>query len=126
MEVSWCAAHSLGKLNDKRAVEPLIDALSTNVDHYTRQEAARSLGKLSDVRALHPLLDALTDADKYVRREAASALGDLGDERALPALLVVERNDHVTTNQAGRQGVREMAAKAIERIKAHKHEGHRE
>jgi len=116
MEVSWCVARSLGKLGDKRAVEPLTDLLNISLDMYTRQEAAQSLGTLSDDRALQPLLHALTDKDKYVRRAAATALGELGNAQALPALIATERQDHMATNRAGRQGIREAAAQAIARI----------
>jgi len=118
MEVGWCAARSLGKLGDVRAVEPLIDLLNTSMDMYTRQEAAQSLGKIGDDRALEPLVRALNDKDKYVRRAAAAVLGDLGNAQALPALIATERQDHVATNQANRQGIREAAAKAIARIEA--------
>ncbi len=52
----------LGKLGDKRAVLPLIEALKDE-DEDVRKEAAEALGELEDKRAVVPLIEALKDED---------------------------------------------------------------
>jgi len=52
------AARALGKLEDKRAVAPLINCL-TNPDYYLREAAAIALEMLQDDRAIIPLQDLL-------------------------------------------------------------------
>ena len=68
------AAWALGKIGDKRAVEPLIEALKH--EHVgLRATSADSLGELGDERAVEPLIE-LRDADKekYVEIRARDAL----------------------------------------------------
>lgn len=113
------AAEALGRLKDKRAMEPLLAALNDperlvrwraaealgrlgdgqavdpliallkNGDTYARQLAARVLSILGDRRALAPLIATLDDEDVYVRCSVAEALGELGESQALDALLAV-------------------------------------
>lgn len=52
------AARALGKLGDKRAVEPLIKCLDSD-DVYVREAAAQSLELLNDPRSIQPLLKLL-------------------------------------------------------------------
>jgi hypothetical protein len=67
------AAEALGKIGDRRAVEPLILAL-TDKDWGVRLNAAVALGEIGDARALGPLSVALKDSDHDVRTWAAQAL----------------------------------------------------
>jgi phycocyanobilin lyase alpha subunit len=53
------AAKALGKLNDLRAVEPLIGCLQSD-DYYVRESAAQSLEALGDRRAVEPLVTLLS------------------------------------------------------------------
>ena len=77
-DVRNAAAWSLGRLGDKRAVEPFIAALKDK-DSNVREAAAEALGELGDKRAVKPLLTALKkDKDSNVRDAAAKALGKLG------------------------------------------------
>jgi HEAT repeat protein len=98
------AAEAIGKLGDRRAVEPLIEALGDwrkDVDEYaakmlhltmadlTQTEvhvgmaAAEALGKLGDRRAVAPLIKALTHRFEDVGKTAAEALTKLGDPRSV-------------------------------------------
>ncbi|QQS30771.1 MAG: HEAT repeat domain-containing protein [Sphingobacteriales bacterium] len=80
------AVEMLGKLEDKRAVEPLISVLN-DVFIDVRYNAVKYLGKLGDVRAVVPLLTLLQDKVTEVRIQAIIALGNLGDSRATAPLI---------------------------------------
>ena len=67
------AALALGKIGDKRAVEPLIRALNDE-KRYVRECAAEALGELRDERAIKPLTRVLNDEDEQVREAAKNAL----------------------------------------------------
>jgi HEAT repeat protein len=117
------AVHTLGKINDARAVEALIRALRDS-DHMVAARAAGSLKVIGDARAVpalagvlgHPhretqtavtealerfgadtvpaVLAALTDSRWPVREHAADVLGQIGDDTAVPALTAALRDDH--------------------------------
>jgi len=70
-------AIGLGKFNDSRAVEPLIEALDEEEDTWVRQWIALSLGQLKDPRAIEPLIDALDDNSSSVRRNSSQALSNI-------------------------------------------------
>ncbi|WP_373480611.1 HEAT repeat domain-containing protein [Geminocystis sp.] len=57
------AAKALGKLDDLRAVEPLIQCFECD-DYYVRESAAQALEMLGDSRAIHPLMTLLDNAVK--------------------------------------------------------------
>jgi HEAT repeat protein len=78
-------AWTLGKLGDRRAVEPLIAALNEK-EKLVRQGAAEALGKLGDGRALEPLIAALADEEENVRKRASEALESIGGPEAQRAL----------------------------------------
>lgn len=80
------AAIALGRIGDKRAVEPLLDVLQ-NSFNYLRAHVAEGLGLLGDKRATMPLVEALQDEDDIVRMHVVEALGRIKDERAVEALL---------------------------------------
>jgi len=82
------AVEILGLMEDTRAVEPLIQALSEDKAIEVRRDAVEALGLLGDNRAVEPLIQALLE-DEYavVRGRAAEALDRLGDKRATEALI---------------------------------------
>jgi HEAT repeat protein len=111
-----CAAKVLGKLRDRRAVEPLLKALGDPVESVrrqvgealtafggsltdrllraleeknplTRRTAACVLAELGDPRAAGPLLHALKDADPEVKGWALAGLGKLRLRKAVPAII---------------------------------------
>jgi HEAT repeat protein len=80
------AAIALGRIGDKRAVEPLLSVLEHSVN-YLRAHVAEGLGLLGDKRATMPLVAVLQDEDDIVRMHVVEALGRIKDERAVEALL---------------------------------------
>ncbi len=72
----------LGEIGDKKAVVPLLDALSRQ-ERFVKQEAAVSLGRIGDKLAVEGLIAALRDPNKYVKENSARALGEIGDRRAV-------------------------------------------
>jgi len=76
---SETATEALGRIGDRRAVEPLIRVLS-NADSHVRESAAaaEALGRIGSDRAVEPLKRTLNDADRDVRSSAAQALDTLG------------------------------------------------
>lgn len=76
-----------GRMNDRRAVEPLHALLAdVSAPREQRREAAQTLGRLSDDRSKPALVAALTDDDALVAAESAISLGRLYDPRARDAL----------------------------------------
>ena len=89
MQLSWEAAKSLALVKSKRALKPLIVALSEAKDRNKRQAAAYALGSLCDKRAVEPLIKTLTNTleDATVRGQAAESLGNSRDRRAVGPLI---------------------------------------
>jgi HEAT repeat protein len=81
-DVNWqnrsIAAEALGRLGDRRAVEPLSKALSNSrvrdENRYVRGKAAEALGRLGDKKAVPYLEKALTEKYIFVRKRAQEAL----------------------------------------------------
>ncbi|BAQ60259.1 phycocyanobilin lyase alpha subunit [Geminocystis sp. NIES-3708] len=57
------SAKALGKLEDLRAVEPLIKCFECD-DYYVRESAAQALEMLGDLRAVEPLINLLSSSVK--------------------------------------------------------------
>lgn len=82
MNVKNAAAEALGKIGDRRAVEPLICALST--DMWLQFPAAIALGEIGDPRAVAPLVTLLPVPGSNI--PAIQALGRLAHASALEPL----------------------------------------
>ncbi|MBN1905227.1 MAG: HEAT repeat domain-containing protein [Deltaproteobacteria bacterium] len=81
--VAW----ALGNLGDKRALEPLLEALEkTKPGSYERRTVIKALGNIRDPRATEPLLKILNETDMSIRRDTIIALSKSADGRAVPAL----------------------------------------
>jgi HEAT repeat protein len=79
------AAVFLGRADDYRAFEPLVQALSADEHHTVRAAAATALANLADPRAIsHIIKRVATDPDPFVREEAARALDKYHRAEALP------------------------------------------
>ncbi|MGB2599454.1 MAG: HEAT repeat domain-containing protein, partial [Candidatus Omnitrophota bacterium] len=75
-EVRKEAAKALGQTKDKRAIKPLVKALS-DIDEKVRAEAAKALGNIGDKKAEEPLLERITknkDKNSWVCKEIVVAL----------------------------------------------------
>ncbi|ELS30196.1 MULTISPECIES: HEAT repeat domain-containing protein [Pseudanabaena] len=83
--------HTLGQLNDVRAVEPLISALKDNFQ-LVRYRAAIGLGEIGDSRAIDPLVESLEDIDEQVRNMASHSLVSL---KAIEPIILAARHCNV-------------------------------
>ena len=88
------ACSLLGRLGDRRALWPMVRALSSERPH-ARAQCAQALGALGDPRAQRPLLGLLTDAEAEVQRAALLALARVSDgsSSARLALVLTQRED---------------------------------
>lgn len=80
--VRWIAAAALGEIGDARAVEPLVNAITTDPERDVRWHAVDSLGKIGDVRAIGPLTQSLKDKDSFVREAARGALKKIKSKKS--------------------------------------------
>jgi len=71
------AALMLGKIRDRRAVDPLIRALDAP-GYQTPMFAAEALGKIGDTRAIEPLIMLAAASTDKTRDAALDALRKLG------------------------------------------------
>ncbi|MCL4246910.1 MAG: HEAT repeat domain-containing protein [Anaerolineae bacterium] len=83
--LGWLAATALGKINDERALSPLIQALAHPLTEV-RFCAATALGELGDPRAVQPLVQALSISEDDVATGILAALRKLGTPEALDAV----------------------------------------
>ena len=83
----WPVAYALQRVNDARAVPPLLELLKGD-GQLTRAFAARGLGQLKDARAAAPLLAAAENAGEAtaVRIQAVRGVALLGDPSAAAAM----------------------------------------
>jgi HEAT repeat protein len=79
-------AEVLGRMKERRAVQPLIGLLNDE-DVKVRKEAAHALGRIGDPSAVDALLKEIDDDRWLLRSEIAEALGRLGDKKAVDALI---------------------------------------
>ena len=104
------AAEALGKIGDKRAVEPLlsfwIKILEDGIgnigrnNEFARESAVRALIKIGD-GAVEPLIKALGDKEEDVRRYTARVLGNIGGKRAVePLIKALEDKDSEVRQRA--------------------------
>ncbi|MCB0284610.1 MAG: HEAT repeat domain-containing protein [Calditrichaeota bacterium] len=102
------AAENLGKLNDNKAVDSLIQSLG---DKYwnVREAAMKSLIKMGR-KAVEPLLGAMLTGNKDAFESIVNALAEIGDRRAVNPLVYVLKDK--------RRFVRQAAGKALEKMNA--------
>lgn len=110
-EVRFAAVMELGRLGDRRAVEPLAAILQDkNEIEWLRSCAASALGKLSFDDVVAPLVNALQDKRFPVVRAAIEALGSVKSVNSVQPLAVIlgdktKRDLHaVTVTMLGRIG----------------------
>ncbi|MEM6794948.1 MAG: M56 family metallopeptidase [Acidobacteriota bacterium] len=86
-EVRVQTARALGRLQSRRALEPLMRAVTRDASREVRRASAWALGMIEDAAATPALIVALAEADSDVRLRSAWALGMIEDASAAPALV---------------------------------------
>jgi len=81
------AAAALGKIKEKKAVDPLIAILRTDSDDYARSASAWALANIGDDRAKEPFLMVLRDKNTEVRKYAITGLEILKCVEAVEPLI---------------------------------------
>jgi len=127
-KVREAAARALGRIVDKRAVEPLMQILEDESEKV-REAAVRALGKIGDASAVEPLTQALKDRDEGVRRDAAEALGKIGDASAVKPLIQTLKDKSSMVRKAAVRALKrfstERTREAIEEYEEREREAER-
>jgi HEAT repeat protein len=95
------AAETLGKLGDKRAVEPFLQ-IAQDQDNKARVAAISALGHLGDKRAVELLIATLKENDVAIRATTIEALGQLGDKRAVEPVIQILKEEALKDGDQGR------------------------
>ena len=104
---------ALAKINDKRAVEPLINALHASDERF-RVKAAEALGRLKDARAIEPLAALLEEPALSVRWAAADALGRIGGARTVEPLILALKDRNFGVRWSAAVALGEIGSKRAE------------
>lgn len=76
--VRGAAAWGLGRIGNKKAVDPLIKILLEDENGFVRSGAANALGAINDEKAVEPLKKAMNDESSYVRKVSEKYLKKWG------------------------------------------------
>jgi len=87
----WPVAFALQRLEDRRALMPLL-ALLKDPQPYTRALAAKGLGAMKDRAAAAALVPLVNDPDRSLSIESIRALGRLADPSAAAPLIRIVQN----------------------------------
>jgi HEAT repeat protein len=89
------AAYLLGKAQNPRAIQPLVEALG-DFDKSVREQAMLALSSIGKA-AIEPLTGAMKEPKWETRYRAAEALGKIADEKAVKPLVqaLKDNRDHV-------------------------------
>jgi HEAT repeat protein len=102
-KVRQYAAYLLGKTQNPRVIQPLIEALG-DFDKSVREQATLALSAIGKA-AIEPLSAALKEPKWETRYRAVEALGKIADEKAVKPLIQALKDN--------RDHVRYMAAKGL-------------
>lgn len=91
-QVRLHAVEALGKTRSRKAVGPLLSALSGDADSAVREDAIRALAAIGDPESVDGLLAVLNAPG--LRTLAVQALGRIGDRRAVPMLMDLATGAH--------------------------------
>jgi hypothetical protein len=87
--VSWSALEALGKLRDKRAVEPIAGLIRAKKHRLQAVPALAALGAVAEDAAL----ELLAESDSDMRYDACKVLRVVGGPKSIELLSKVARND---------------------------------
>lgn len=76
--VRGAAAWGLGRIGNRKAVEPLIKILLEDENGFVRSGAANALGSIKDEKAVEALKKAMNDESSYVRKVSEKYLKQWG------------------------------------------------
>ncbi|MHA2237879.1 MAG: HEAT repeat domain-containing protein [Candidatus Hodarchaeales archaeon] len=107
------AAHAIGSIKVKEAVNPLINSLKKEKDHYPRREMCWALGELKDSLALPILIEQIEDKDKETRSKAAEALGKLESSSAIVPLIKATKDREVLVQSSAITALKGFSSKSL-------------
>jgi hypothetical protein len=97
VSVRSAVADALGKIKDKRAIDPLIAVINGREYEIARESAATALSLLGDQRVVPDLCKVIIqDKSPRVRASLSLALAELGNVSAAPCLMMSLGNDEDT------------------------------
>ncbi len=123
-EGSRCnAAFYLGKLKDRRAVKPLIDALNKDESYKVRASAAAALAEHNEPRVIEALIKVINDTSiiktrfgtTQVRSAAVKALGKIDNTREYTAIHAALYDPEISIRTEAIQVIGQYAARKINR-----------
>ncbi|MDD1701963.1 MAG: HEAT repeat domain-containing protein, partial [Methanoregula sp.] len=104
--------HTLGKLGDRRAVEPISDLLFVP-DSRLQQAAMEALGYIGDARVTGKIAELLHDPDERTREVAARVLGYIGDPSSSRLLIPALGDEEYTVREIAEDALFEIGEPAI-------------
>ncbi|HNX17236.1 MAG TPA: HEAT repeat domain-containing protein [Methanoregula sp.] len=104
--------HTLGKLGDRRAVEPVSSILSSP-DPRLQQAALETLGYIGDNRVVGRVAELLHDPDEHTRETAARVLGYIGDPSSSRSLIPALGDEEYTVREIAKDALFEIGEPAI-------------
>ncbi len=111
------AAKALGELGDERAVEPLIDALTQEVDIGVSDTISVALGKIGSP-AVEPLIAILRAGEALDRLRAVEVLDTIGDERAIEPFIIALKDEDRDVRKAAAWGLAKTGTPVVEPLVA--------
>lgn len=103
--VRWAAIEALGRLKDKRAVEPLVEQLRKNDNRLQAANALQQIG----AEAEEPVLSLLSESEWQTRWEACKVLKVIATSKSLPALEKAAKDDeNIFVRTTADQAVKEI------------------
>ena len=88
--IQWCAAHALGRIDAKTAMQKLLEAIESG-NYEIRERAADAIEHLENEEVIPTLVDLLENHEKYrysyIYSNAAKGLGRIGTEAAIQGLI---------------------------------------
>ena len=85
------AVDALGKIGDRRAVEPLLELLSNSNDGFIRSDIIEALGNTGDTRAVQPIINNCRH-NRICSKNSILALGKLKNPKAYSFLMDLFKN----------------------------------
>lgn len=114
-QVRRSAVESLGLIQDRQAIEPLVQRLGDNVEKVQRQ-ARLSLVAFGSL-CTDPLLNAIIhEKSKFILRAMLLTLGEIGDPRSVPALIKHLGSSYFVVRRAAVQALIRFGSDIIKQL----------